>query len=264
MTKHTGIINKIEIEKLKYLIHTANTMGEILIKIGVVNRGSNYRTLKQRLERENINYSELKERSKNLTKKMLNINNAPRPLSEMLVIGKYESSRDLKIRLLKEGIFKNECSICGLSPIWNNKPLVLQLDHINGNRLDNRLENLRIVCMHCHSQTETFGTKKGTKHKCAICHKSLKGIKKSICKKCYDFLKTHKLDTKKFDEEKEKIKEISHIIKVLNRPNKETLIKEIQTTNFVRVGKKYGVTDNAVRKWCIWYGINPKTIKKEK
>lgn len=53
----------------------------------------------------------------------------------------------------------NECAICGLPPKWNNKPLVLHLDHINGERKDNRIENFRLLCPNCHAQTETFSWK---------------------------------------------------------------------------------------------------------
>jgi hypothetical protein len=48
------------------------------------------------------------------------------------------------------------CSVCDQSPTWNNQPLVLQIDHINGDAADNRLENLRFLCPNCHSQTDTF------------------------------------------------------------------------------------------------------------
>lgn len=49
-----------------------------------------------------------------------------------------------------------ECDECGLGGVWNNKPIALQLDHINGTNNDNRLDNLRWLCPNCHSQTETF------------------------------------------------------------------------------------------------------------
>lgn len=52
-----------------------------------------------------------------------------------------------------------ECSICGQKPIWNNKPLIMILDHINGHNHDNRLENLRWVCPNCNYQLPTTGSK---------------------------------------------------------------------------------------------------------
>lgn len=60
--------------------------------------------------------------------------------------------------LLKEKLLVNKCYKCGLGNIWNNEILILQLDHIDGNRKNNSLENLRILCPNCHSQTSTFGT----------------------------------------------------------------------------------------------------------
>lgn len=46
--------------------------------------------------------------------------------------------------------------VCGLGPTWNDRPLALQLDHIDGDATHNGLENLRILCPNCHSQTRTF------------------------------------------------------------------------------------------------------------
>ena len=65
----------------------------------------------------------------------------------------------LKNRLLKEGLLVNTCSVCGLNT-WNNKPINLELDHIDGNRLNHTLLNLRILCPNCHSQTDTYRSKK--------------------------------------------------------------------------------------------------------
>lgn len=66
----------------------------------------------------------------------------------------YESHK-LRPRLIEESFLDNQCSECGLGPEWNGKPITLQLDHIDGERTNNRLENLRIICPNCHSQTST-------------------------------------------------------------------------------------------------------------
>lgn len=55
--------------------------------------------------------------------------------------------------------FGNKCSCCGQLPIWNNKPLELQLDHIDGNSDNNFPNNLRLLCPNCHTQTENFGSR---------------------------------------------------------------------------------------------------------
>jgi Zn finger protein HypA/HybF involved in hydrogenase expression len=72
---------------------------------------------------------------------------------------KRRSGVRIKERLLNNKKWEYSCSMCGLSSIWNNKPLSLHIDHINGNPFDNRLENLRFICPNCHSQTDTFGSK---------------------------------------------------------------------------------------------------------
>ena len=82
----------------------------------------------------------------------------PKPLSEKLVLqeNRTRNSSCFKKRLYKEGLLHEICSLCNQTNIHNGKKLVLQLDHINGNHNDNRIENLRILCPNCHSQTSTF------------------------------------------------------------------------------------------------------------
>lgn len=66
----------------------------------------------------------------------------------------YQSNK-LKKRLLKENILDDKCDICGIDE-WNGKKLIMQLDHINGISNDHRLENIRLLCPNCHSQTDTW------------------------------------------------------------------------------------------------------------
>lgn len=84
----------------------------------------------------------------------------PLPLY-LRIYGAHEepSHHNIKKRLLREGFLGNKCAVCGYPPLWEGKSLVLILDHINGNRRDFRLSNLRLVCPNCGSQLETFGSR---------------------------------------------------------------------------------------------------------
>lgn len=62
---------------------------------------------------------------------------------------------NLKNRLLNEGLFENKCSECEIEN-WNDKPLNMELDHIDGDRTNHRIKNLRLLCPNCHAQTETY------------------------------------------------------------------------------------------------------------
>jgi hypothetical protein len=69
----------------------------------------------------------------------------------------YQTNK-LRKRLISENIKDEMCEVCGITE-WNGLPVSFELDHINGVRTDHRLENLRIICPNCHSQTETYRAK---------------------------------------------------------------------------------------------------------
>ena len=120
------------------------------------NKGANYKTVKHRATELGIDLSQLlKKGQAQRIKAIKNFN--IKSLDEILVENStHKSTYHLKNRLQKHGLLPNECQICGQGPIWNGKPLMLVLDHINGSNRDNRITNLRILCGHCHSQTQTF------------------------------------------------------------------------------------------------------------
>ena len=84
-------------------------------------------------------------------------------LNEILE-GKHPTYQTFKLkgRLYSAGIKSNKCEKCGTDS-WNGQPLMCELDHINGNSRDHRLENLQILCPNCHSQTDTFRAKNKSK-----------------------------------------------------------------------------------------------------
>lgn len=146
-------------EELQNIINSSNTWQEVMYNLGyTANRGNSYKKMKEYLKEIEVD-----------TSKLDNYNEAryshPKyTLEEILVENsQYTNMTKLKDRVLKAGLLETKCAICGITD-WNNMPLVLQLDHINGNNRDNRIENLRLLCPNCHSQTETFSGKNATRY----------------------------------------------------------------------------------------------------
>ena len=141
----------ISIEDLKELVSKSTTMTQVMTKLGyTANMGNSYILVKKYLDDNNIDTSHFKGKAHGTT------DTSRYSLDDILVENcKYSNMSSLKRRVLKAGLLKKRCAICGIDS-WLGKPIVLQLDHINGNNRDNRIENLRLLCPNCHSQTETF------------------------------------------------------------------------------------------------------------
>ena len=82
------------------------------------------------------------------------------PLEELLTNGP-RGRYNIKLRLIAAGLLENSCEECGISE-WRDGPLSLELHHRNGEKHDNRLENLALLCPNCHSQTDSWGGKNAT------------------------------------------------------------------------------------------------------
>jgi hypothetical protein len=231
-----GKVWRINSDKFREIVLTSSTKKEILRKLNLRAAGGNFGTLTARLIREGL-LEGLKTRTESFliecNKKILAKKRMP--LEKILIDGSNYSGNRLKKRLIKNGMLKNECCLCKIGPEWNGKELILQLDHVNGRHNDNRIENLRILCPNCHSQTETyvgramlgkggFNTKGA---KCVKCgNPASKKSKSGLCIICYNFMRR----------------------KVV-RPEKEQLKLFVGQFGFRAAGRKYGVSDNSIRNW---------------
>lgn len=219
------------LEEIKKLVKDATTFSEVLRGLNIPIQGNNGNTLKRILNENNIDYSHFTGRAKYYKTSSAKIEDY---LNNKIKIKPYK----LKQKLLKENIKENKCEICGLTE-WLGKPLIIQLHHINGNNADNRLENLQMLCPNCHSQTESYCGKANTnsiKNHCKDCGKEI--LKESIYCPICSF------------KHKRKVK----------RPTKEQLILDFkELKNIKAIGKKYNVSDNAIRRWLTYYSLPFKT-----
>lgn len=119
--------------------------------LGISHVGGSYRSLRSFIINNKIDVSHFSPQSRKGK-----IPHNKRDIESYLNNEYYITSSKLKNRLIKENILENVCVLCGQLPIWNGKPLTLELDHIDGNPINNNLNNLRILCGHCHSQTDTY------------------------------------------------------------------------------------------------------------
>lgn len=158
--KKTSKVWELDREAFQKVMKECNMIKEAFEKLGIVFSTGMYKSLRARIKEENIDISHLQSGvGANKGRKFPGFSRG-QPLEKILIADStYNNLRFLKRRLIEENILPNQCQVCGQPPTWNNKPLTLQLDHINGINTDNRLENLRIVCPNCHTQTETYAGK---------------------------------------------------------------------------------------------------------
>ncbi|HEU5105276.1 MAG TPA: HNH endonuclease [Solirubrobacterales bacterium] len=172
-----------------------------------------------------------------------------RPLEKVLVENSTYSRQHVKRRLLQEGLKEPVCEMCGQGEMWHGRPMGMILDHINGVRDDHRLENLRIVCPNCAATLDTHCGRKNRVEKA-----------KRSCRRCGAAFVPGRPQQRycsrdcgmRWDRKGLRGRP-NPSIRRTERPPYEQLLAEIEATSYCAVGRKYGVSDNAVRKWVRFY-----------
>ena len=230
-----ALIDKYSIEELKNMVKTSYSLKEVIQKIGYKTcSGSNNKTVRKRIEEYNIDTSHFK-------------SNKKRKLTEDDIFIEHSTVSQAVLRrwYKKNNYTPYRCSICNIEPIWQNKPLTLILDHINGINTDHRQQNLRWVCPNCNQQLETTNGKNRKKL-----------LLKNHCKKCGKIISRNATYCKKCVTKKNnKNQQIGN-----NKIDKDTLKSYIRTRSFEEIGREFNISGNAIKKWCDKYSL-PRTKK---
>ncbi len=193
----------------------------VLKALGMSCQRSNYRTVRRRVEKMGLDTSHWRSRPSTPSRQ--------RPLEEVLVENSTYDRGSLKRRLAREGLLKERCAVCGSNPTWQGQPLILVLDHVNGIHNDHRLENLRLLCPNCNSQTATFSgrNRRRPAPRCRGCGREISPYS-SRCRACAP--KARKQPQK------------------IAWPDRQSLLQMVEQHGWRGTGRRLGVSDNAVRK----------------
>jgi hypothetical protein len=223
--------------QLRAAVSSSYSTAGVIRALGRALVGTNYRLVKRELARLGLDTSHWKGGSPPTQQRKPQ----QRLCSKEVLVPNNSRPRALVRRvLLRENLVPYTCAECGLGPEWNGKSLVLRLDHKNGIRNDDRLENLRFMCPNCDAQSETFcgrnlstrgqGERSDKKRPCGICRKNLTFMRR--CRSCAA------ADRHKIEPQPTKIA----------WPPVEELQTRLANSSFVALASELGVSDNAIRK----------------
>lgn len=214
----------------------ATTLAAILRHFGLTAQAGNYPSLKKRIKEDSVDISHITLGLNHNLNKISHKRETKDGFLQALSIDNGASlyRSKVKLNIIRHDLLKHDtCSLCGIPTIWNNLPLVLQLDHINGVNNDNRLENLRFICANCHSQTSTFTGKHKRKIKCHCV----------VCGTVTD-------NKRKYCDEHKHIPSVNRTKKVSSEEI-EHITTAVWSTSLRELARGYNMSDNGFKKLCI-------------
>ena len=223
-------------EDLQELLDSSNGYGDVLQNMGLNPKGGNPETLKKVIAEYELDTTKLDENRHLFFSKCSEKGYMVRhkDISQYLQRGVRISPYNLLHKLYKEGIKEQRCERCKITE-WDGEPISFHLHHKDGDRLNNELENLQVLCPNCHSLTENFAgkaTKKADSEKkkyfCIDCGEEVS----SKGKRCVKCARINRQSVSMRGLEREELKDL------------------IRTTPFTTIGKQFGVSDATIRKRC--------------
>lgn len=213
----------------------AGSIGEFISNLGMKKNGGNFQTGRAILKDHGLE-PPIYDRGAQLSKARITYSD-----EEWFVKDAKRSNTASKKRMLGLG-YEEKCDDkdCSVGVSWNGKSLVLELDHIDGDMFNNELENLRLLCPNCHSQTDTFcnrGTRTATYNYCE-CGKRISDYAEK-CNPCSGKVRPLQFDWPPLDD----------------------IIKMVKSMSWVSIGKEIGCSDNAVKKHLLRNGVNWRELK---
>jgi predicted RNA-binding Zn-ribbon protein involved in translation (DUF1610 family) len=210
--------------ELQEIVKKSSTYREVLHKFERNESGASYKTLYRRLNEWKIDTSHFLNRSE-----MMKLNYDAGTIfikktnDELFEINNV-SRATIKNRIVAENLIEYKCKFCGQNENWFGKKISLILDHINGVNNDNHLENLRFLCPNCNATLETH-----CKGASALTPKSIK-------------IKRIRISPPRLNQRK-----------VKERPTLIEINEMLKTMSYCAIGRKYNVSDNAIRRWIELY-----------
>lgn len=228
------------VAELEHAVAASRSLTDVLRRLGLRPAGDNFKSIAGWIDRLEFPTSHFDSDTSR---------GGPRPwipLSDILVEHSTYKRTRLKERLYAEGIKQRRCELCGQGELWRGRLMSLTIDHINGVSDDHRIENLRIVCPNCAATLDTHCGRNSALEvrSCELCKSPFRPRASSqrFCSHACGCRAPKPFRGKPRPERRK-----------VQRPSREVLLDQMRSDGFLATGRRYGVSDNAIRKWLVWF-----------